>query len=77
MPASAPAAASRKVNKSTAQRVLGRRNVESAKKVTQPLANISASLSAGSAARTENAKKAVGGFVKKNLNNPFKPRKRK
>lgn len=83
MPPSAPAAASRRTEKkSTAEQALGRRNVESVKKVTQPVASgISKAGAAIAAQRAMNVDKvgsALKGAGKKlGLNNPFKPRKRK
>jgi hypothetical protein len=77
MPASAPAAASRRT-KTTAEKALGRRNVESAKKVTQPIANIASNLAGSRSGNLEGVSKSLRGAGKKlGINNPFKPRKRK
>ena len=79
MPASAPAAASRRSGtKTTAEQALGTKNAESARKVTTHVSNIGASLASQRAMNADSVGKALGSMGKKlGLNNPFKARKRK
>ncbi len=75
MPKSAPASASRKVGKTTAEKALGTKNAETARKVTTPVSKVLTSVGQ----KTKSTGKVdLGGVGKKlGLNNPFKPRKRK
>lgn len=74
MPKSAPAAAGRRT-KSTAEKVLGRKNAKAVGDVTKPIGRILGSIGSSSKGISGSGVKSIGKAL--GINNPFKPRKRK
>lgn len=67
MPPSAPASASRRNERTTAEQALGTRNAEQVRKVTTPISNVASNLAGSRAATLEGVTKSLGNFYDKNI----------
>ena len=67
MPKSAPAAASRRAELTTAEKALGASNAKQVRKVTTPISNVSSNLAASRATNLSGVSKSLGKFYDKNI----------